>query len=93
MHTYYTIRQTKDHFTVTLFDGHGDPTNHYQVWSGSKPYCTCPGYSKTPGIKHKHIQLVNTWLESGSPGFAALELINDIPTIIHTPYEIKLHEH
>lgn len=84
---YYTIKPYKDHYIVSAFDGTQQPIHQYEVWL-HKPHCTCPGYRKTPGISHKHVAMVSMWKNSGSPGFVAIEFIDNQPTIIHTQYEI-----
>lgn len=73
MDSYYTIKPLADHYVVSLFDGHAYPDKQYHVWI-KKPFCTCPGYPKTPGHNHKHLALVHQWIKAGSPWGAALEI-------------------
>lgn len=84
----YTVRPYNDHYMVSVFEDGKLPVHQYEVWL-KRPFCTCPGYKRTPGMEHKHIAIVNAWINSGSPGFIAIDLIDNKPTIIHTPYEIN----
>lgn len=86
----YTIKPHQDHFVVSVFDGDKEPSNQYHVWDNGKTFCTCPGYPKTSGVKHKHVQLVRSWKDAGSPGLAALEIQSDKTIKIYSEYDCKL---
>lgn len=87
--TLYTIKPHQDHFVVSVFDGDKEPSNQYHVWANGKTFCTCPGYPKTPGVKHKHVQLVRTWQAAGEPWFAGLEISPDKSIKIYSNYQPK----
>ena len=62
------------------------PVHQYEVWI-KKDLFACPGYKRAPVIKHKHIAIVNTWINSGSPDSSLLNLLTTNQPYPHTLWD------
>lgn len=82
----YCIKQDRQYYLVSSFDGHKEPANQYTVSDGPRFYCSCPGFWKNPGPGHKHIALVRAWKAAGSPWLAVLTMDKDQTIHIHNQH-------
>ena len=70
--TYYIVKRLNPYsFDITVFSGATEPDNQYRVeYTGYSINCDCPGFHWDPTKNHKHIKIVEKFIELNEPSFA-----------------------